>query len=104
VSYAKRPFAGPEAVVKYIGHYTHKAAIANSRSPDIDHHEIRFRYKDYKDEGKGNEKAYLLCPNCQSALLRFVEYIMPRKMSLFFARTSILFDSSWRDVSVEKGI
>jgi hypothetical protein len=156
VNYAKRPFAHPEVVVKYIGRYTHKVAMANSRLQDINDNRIRFRYKDYKDGGKPkemvlaaseflrrfllhtlpkgfkrirhygilasgccrdnlqiarkllaekaeeakeianllNEKAYLLCPNCQSALLRFVEYITPRKMSFFFARRSLLFDSS----------
>ena len=31
VIYAKRPFAGPEAVLKYLSLYTHRVAIANSR-------------------------------------------------------------------------
>lgn len=31
VVYAKPPFGGPEAVVKYLGRYTHRIAIANSR-------------------------------------------------------------------------
>ena len=29
--YAKRPFAGPEAVLAYLSRYTHRVAIANSR-------------------------------------------------------------------------
>ncbi len=29
--YAKRPFAGPEAVLEYLSRYTHRVAIANSR-------------------------------------------------------------------------
>jgi len=31
VVYAKRPFAGPESVLKYLSRYTHRIAIANSR-------------------------------------------------------------------------
>ena len=31
VVYAKRPFAGPEQVPSYLGRYTHRVAIANSR-------------------------------------------------------------------------
>jgi hypothetical protein len=29
--YAKRPFAGPQAVLAYLSPYTHRVAIANSR-------------------------------------------------------------------------
>jgi hypothetical protein len=31
VVYAKRPFAGPESVIEYLGRYTHKIAISNHR-------------------------------------------------------------------------
>ena len=31
VVYAKRPFAGPQAVLAYLSRYTHRVAIANSR-------------------------------------------------------------------------
>jgi hypothetical protein len=31
VAYAKRPFAGPQAVLAYLSRYTHRMAIANSR-------------------------------------------------------------------------
>ena len=29
--YAKRPFAGPQAVLAYLARYTHRVAISNSR-------------------------------------------------------------------------
>jgi hypothetical protein len=35
VAYAKRPFAGPEQVLDYIGRYTHRVAISNNRLLDI---------------------------------------------------------------------
>jgi hypothetical protein len=31
VVYAKRPFAGPQAVLAYLSRYTHRVAISNSR-------------------------------------------------------------------------
>ena len=50
VVYCKPPFSGAEHVVKYIGRYTHRVAISNSRLVSIDNGEIIFRYKDYKDK------------------------------------------------------
>ena len=32
VVYAKRPFAGPEQVLDYVGRYTHRVAISNNRA------------------------------------------------------------------------
>jgi len=48
VIYSKKPFAGPEEVVKYIGRYTHRVAISNGRLLDIDGGKVTFRYKQYK--------------------------------------------------------
>jgi hypothetical protein len=36
VVYAKRPFAGPQQVLDYVGRYTHRVAISNNRLVDID--------------------------------------------------------------------
>jgi len=36
VVYAKRPFAGPSAVLAYLSRYTHRVAIANSRLIALD--------------------------------------------------------------------
>jgi hypothetical protein len=49
VVYAKRPFAGPQQVLDYVGRYTHRVAIANTRLLDIDEGQVRFRYKNYRD-------------------------------------------------------
>lgn len=48
VVYAKRPFAGPQQVLDYVGRYTHRVAISNDRLLDIDNAEVRFTYKDYR--------------------------------------------------------
>ena len=40
VVYAKRPFAGPEQVLDYVGRYTHRVAISNNRLLDIDNGQV----------------------------------------------------------------
>jgi hypothetical protein len=49
VVYAKRPFAGPEQVLDYVGRYTHRVAISNNRLVSMDNGKVRFRWKDYRD-------------------------------------------------------
>jgi hypothetical protein len=45
VVYAKRPFAGPEQVLDYVGRYTHRVAISNNRLLDIAEGKVTFRYR-----------------------------------------------------------
>src|SRR5205814_31506 len=45
--YAKPPFGGPEAVLKYLARYTHRVAISNARLLDLEAGMVRIRYKDY---------------------------------------------------------
>jgi hypothetical protein len=52
VVYAKPPFAGPEAVIKYLGNYTHRIAIANSRLISMENGAVTFKWKSYTDGGK----------------------------------------------------
>src|SRR5215204_3558622 len=52
VVYAKRPFGGPEQVLAYLGRYTHRVAIANSRLRSLADGKIRFTWKDYRADGK----------------------------------------------------
>jgi len=47
VVYAKRPFASPQIVLKYLARYTHRVAISNSRLLDLRDGKVRLRYKDY---------------------------------------------------------
>ncbi|HEY3639985.1 MAG TPA: IS91 family transposase [Xanthobacteraceae bacterium] len=51
VVYAKRPFAGPEQVLAYLGRYTHRVAIANSRLTRLVGSQVSFTWKDYRREG-----------------------------------------------------
>ena len=50
--YAKRPFGGPEQVLKYLARYTHRVAISNHRLVKLEDGRVTFRYKDYADEHK----------------------------------------------------
>ena len=47
VVYAKRPFGGPEVVLKYLARYTHRVAISDGRLLDFEDGVVSFRYKDY---------------------------------------------------------
>src|SRR3954464_1999583 len=46
VVYAKRPFAGPAAVLAYLSRYTHRVAISNGRLIDMTGEHVRFRWRD----------------------------------------------------------
>lgn len=52
VVYCKYPFGGREMVLEYIGRYSHRVAISNSRIREMDGQFVTFDYKDYKEEGK----------------------------------------------------
>ena len=47
VVHAKRPFGGPEQVLKYLARYTHRIAISNRRLISMDDRNVTFRWKDY---------------------------------------------------------
>lgn len=46
--YCKRPFGGPEQVIKYLGQYTHRVAISNQRLVAMDERGVTFRTKSGK--------------------------------------------------------
>jgi hypothetical protein len=52
VVYAKPPFGGPAQVLAYLGRYTHRVAIANSRLVGVTDATVTFRWKDYRHHGK----------------------------------------------------
>src|SRR4051812_16878943 len=57
VVYAKRPFAGPQAVLAYLSRYPHRVAISNSRLLALDERGVTFRWKDYRAKGRTRYKA-----------------------------------------------
>src|SRR5229473_2887138 len=52
VVYAKPPFGGPQQVLAYLGRYTHRVALANSRLVSVSDTAVTFRWKDYRHHGK----------------------------------------------------
>lgn len=50
--YAKRPFAGPMQVIKYLSRYTHRIAISPKRILGVAEKAVTFTYKDYRDGGR----------------------------------------------------
>ena len=75
VVYAKRPFAGPSAVLAYLSRYTHRVAISNSRLLAMDERGVTFRWKDYRANGKTRYKAMTLSP--QEFMRRFLLHVLP---------------------------
>lgn len=68
VVYAKKSFAGPDHVFRYLGRYTHRVGIANSRLLDVTDEHVRFRTKD----GKAIELAPV------DFLARFIQHVLPK--------------------------
>ena len=58
--YAKRPFAGPEAVLAYLARYTHRVAISNRRLIQVEKGNVTFKCKDYRREGDARYKTMTL--------------------------------------------
>ena len=75
VVYAKRPFAGPEAVLAYLSRYTHRVAISNSRLLSMDEHGVTFRWKDYRAKGRTRHKTMTL--GADEFMRRFLLHVLP---------------------------
>jgi hypothetical protein len=75
VVYAKRPFAGPAAVLAYLSRYTHRVAISNGRLVAMDERGVTLRWKDYRDKGKTRYKTMTL--GAGEFLRRFLLHVLP---------------------------
>jgi hypothetical protein len=76
VVYAKRPFAGPEAVLAYLSRYTHRVAIANSRLITLDNRGVTFKWKDYRAQGRERYKTMTLAAH--EFIRRFLIHVLPQ--------------------------
>ena len=75
VVYAKRPFAGPEQVLDYLGRYTHRIAIGNQRLCSLDDGSVRFRYTDYRRAGASRQKTMTL--TATEFIRRMLLHVLP---------------------------
>jgi Zn finger protein HypA/HybF involved in hydrogenase expression len=76
VVYAKRPFAGPEAVLAYLSRYTHRVAISNSRLINLDDRGVSFTWKDYRTKGRDRQKVMTLATS--EFIRRFLIHTLPQ--------------------------
>lgn len=75
VVYAKPPFGGPEQVLAYVGRYTHRVAISNSRLLKLEDGKVCFRWKDYRD---GNAKKVMTL-DAHDFIGRYVQHFLPKR-------------------------
>jgi len=69
VVYAKRPFGGPEHVLRYLGRYPHRVGISNQRLVSLDQRGVTFRTKD--------GKSITIAP--VEMLARFAQHVLPSR-------------------------
>jgi len=71
----KRPFAGPEEVLRYLARYTHRVAISNRRLIACDEKGVTFKWKDYRIEGAERYKTMTLATD--EFIRRFLIHVLP---------------------------
>ena len=74
--YAKRPFAGPKAVLAYLSRYTHRVAISNRRLISMDQTGVTFRVKDYRRVGPARYTTMTLRPH--EFIRRLLMHVLPK--------------------------
>ncbi|MEE8143007.1 MAG: IS91 family transposase [Planctomycetota bacterium] len=72
--YSKPPFAGPQQVLHYLGRYTHRVALSNSRLLEMNDGQVTFRYRDRAD---GNQSK-IMTLDAGEFLRRFLLHILPQ--------------------------
>ena len=70
--YAKPPFAGPKQVLEYLGRYTHRVAIANTRLIGFADDPVIFTWKDYRQDRKTNDDL-----DADEFIRRFLQHAVP---------------------------
>jgi len=73
VVYSKRPFGGPEHVLRYLGRYTHRVAISNHRLVSFADGKVTFRWR---DSAHSNEQK-LMTLSLDEFLRRFLLHLLP---------------------------
>lgn len=71
--YVKKPMAGPQSVVQYLGKYIHRVAISNNRIVSIDNQKVTFRWKDYRV----GSNSKLLTLKADEFIGRFMRHVLP---------------------------
>ena len=73
--YAKRPLAGPKAVLAYLSRYTHRVAISNRRLIAADAKTVTFKIKHYRINRPARYKTMTL--DAHEFIRRFLIHVLP---------------------------
>jgi hypothetical protein len=73
IVYAKRPFGGPEQVLRYLSRYTHRVAISNHRIVSFINDKVTFRWRDYADQNWTKTSTV----EATEFLRRFLMHVLP---------------------------
>jgi len=73
VVYAKPPFGGAEHVFRYLGRYSHRVAIANSRLVSLADGHVSFAWKDYADD----QRTKVMRLTAEEFIRRFLLHVLP---------------------------
>lgn len=71
--YAKKALGGINSVLAYLGRYTHRVAISNSRLVRVENGQVAFRYKNYRNR----ELHEIITISCVEFTRRFMMHILP---------------------------
>ena len=74
IAYAKRPFAGPQQVLEYLGRYTHRVAISNNRIISIDNGRVTFTYRDRQQDNEIKK----ITLDANEFIRRFLLHVLPK--------------------------
>lgn len=77
IVYAKRPFVGPDAVLKSLARYSHRVAIANSRLVSMDKSTISFHWKNYRVKSQQRQRTMQLTHD--EFIRRFLLHVLPSR-------------------------
>lgn len=74
VTYIEPPKGSPENVIEYVGRYSFRVAMSNYRIKNIDGNNVKFEYKDYKDNSKIKEMTI----TGVEFIRRFMLHVLPK--------------------------
>ncbi|MHB1041462.1 MAG: IS91 family transposase [Eubacteriales bacterium] len=75
IVYCKPPFKNASCVVEYLGRYTHRVAISNSRILSLKNGNVSFKWRDYKDAKKWKVMTF----SADEFIRRFLTHILPAR-------------------------
>jgi hypothetical protein len=73
IVYAKRPFAGPQQVLEYLGRYTHRVAISNHRILSVADGKVAFTYRDPE-----RKTVRVMTLAAEEFIRRFLLHVLPK--------------------------